>query len=318
MKALTGNQIDEVSCNMVIPWVLRIGVAGCFIGHGAFGIITKSGWLPYFAVAGIDEPLAWKLMPLVGTMDITMGLLALFWPCRALFLWAALWATWTALLRPLTGEPVWEFLERAGNYGVPITILLVVGTGGALFSRLPAVWDLDPARCRRMVWGLRMTTALLLAGHAGLGFFSHKVGLAEHYAALGFENAAGMVPMVGAFEFFLVALVLLLPSPGLLIGVCVWKVATESLFLVAGAPYWEVIERFGSYAAPVALALLFIYRRQQRRAASRWLLSGFEVCATARETGFLPPRTETSRIENRNSPRFSCSSPRSRFPSGGN
>jgi hypothetical protein len=22
----------------------------CFIGHGAFGIITKAGWLPYFAV----------------------------------------------------------------------------------------------------------------------------------------------------------------------------------------------------------------------------------------------------------------------------
>jgi hypothetical protein len=28
--------------------VLRIAAAICFIGHGAFGIITKAGWLPYF------------------------------------------------------------------------------------------------------------------------------------------------------------------------------------------------------------------------------------------------------------------------------
>jgi len=125
------------------------------------------------------------------------------------------------------------------------------------------VWNLDLVRGRRLAWGLRVTTVLLLAGHAGLGLFSHKIGLAEHYAALGFENAVGLVPMVGAFEFFLVALVLLRPSPGLLIGVCTWKIATESLFVVAGAPYWEVIERFGSYAAPVALAFFFWQRAAQ-------------------------------------------------------
>lgn len=264
MKSLSINSISEENIGTITPWILRIGVAGCFIGHGAFGIITKSAWLPYFAVAGIGENLAWPLMPVIGTMDICMGLIALFWPCRTLFLWAAIWATWTALLRPLSGEPVWEFIERAGNYGVPIAILLVVGTSGSLFARLPSVWEpLDERSRNRLVWALRITTAMLLAGHAGLGLFSHKVGLADHYAALGFENAASIVPVVGAFEFFLVALVLFLPRPGLFVGVCIWKIATESLFIVAGAPFWEVIERFGSYTAPVALAVLFFCYRPQ-------------------------------------------------------
>lgn len=241
----------------VVPWILRLGVAGCFIGHGAFGVITKAAWLPYFAVGGVSEPLAWRLMPWVGSMDIVLGVLALVWPCRAVFLWATLWAVWTALLRPLAGEPVWETLERAGNYGVPLAILAVVGTGGPLFSRLSNVWGLDDAKKRRLLaWTLRLTTATLLAGHAGLGLLSHKAGLAQHYASLGFSDGAALVPAIGAFEFFLVAALLLRPTPLLLVGICVWKFATESLFIVSGAPFWEVIERFGSYAAPLALAMI--------------------------------------------------------------
>lgn len=254
--------IDAVAEPISLPWILRVGVAGCFIGHGAFGIITKAGWVPYFAVGGVSEPLAWKLMPWVGSMDIIMGLLALAWPCRALLIWAALWATWTALLRPLSGEPVWEFVERAGNFGVPFSWLAVVGTDGSLFSRLPFSWPpLEPAKRKLLIWILRITTTLLLAGHGALGLLSHKAGLAKHYAALGVSNPAALVPAVGAFEFFLAALVLLRPRPGLFVGICVWKFSTECLFLVAGSPIWEVIERFGSYAAPLALMLLYSRRQ---------------------------------------------------------
>jgi hypothetical protein len=251
---------DEAT-GSVLNWVLRAGVAGCFIGHGAFGIITKAAWVPYFAVGGVDEPLAWQLMPWVGTMDVIMGLLALAWPCRALFLWAALWATWTALLRPFSGEPVWEFIERAGNFGVPFALLAIVGTGGPLFTRIHfSLPHLGSAKRTLLVWVLRLTTAALLAGHAGLGLFAHKAGLARHYAALGVSHPAALVPAIGAVEFFLAALVLLRPRPGLFVGICVWKIATESLFLVAGSPVWELIERFGSYTAPLALALLLAPR----------------------------------------------------------
>jgi hypothetical protein len=87
----------------------------CFIGHGAFGILTKAAWVPYFAVAGVGETAAWRLMPLIGGVDIAIGVLVFVWPCRALFAWAATWAMWTAALRPFAGQGWSEFFERAGN-----------------------------------------------------------------------------------------------------------------------------------------------------------------------------------------------------------
>ena len=235
-------------------------MAGCFIGHGAFGVITKAAWVPYIAVGGVSEAWAWRLMPWIGWMDISVGILALLRPCRALFVWAVVWCVWTALLRPLAGEPFWEALERAGNYGVPLAILAAVGLKSPWFGRVPSAWLMSSAQAR-LAWTLRLTTFVLLVGHAGLGFFSQKAGLARHYAALGFSDPAAFVPRVGAFEFLLAGLVLVRPRPGLLFAVCLWKIAAEALFLVSGAPVWELIERFGSYTAPLAFALLLTRSR---------------------------------------------------------
>ena len=63
-----------------LEWVLRLGAALCFVGHGAFGMLTKAAWIPYFGVVGISESSAWRLMPLVGVMDISFGMAALVWP----------------------------------------------------------------------------------------------------------------------------------------------------------------------------------------------------------------------------------------------
>jgi len=260
----TGSSGDSQSgANGTIPWILRIGSACCFVGHGVFGVITKAAWVPYFAVAGVGEPMAWRLMPWVGWMDIAIGLLVLLWPCRALHVWGVVWCVWTALLRPLSGEPFWESLERAGNYGVPLAILAAVGLGGPAFGRLPWKWpELRLGTRRRLVRVLHAVTLTLLVGHAGLGLFSHKAGLAQHYAAVGFTSPGALVPLIGALEFMLAGVLFFSPRPGLLIFVCLWKVTSESLFLVSGAPIWELIERGGSYAAPLALAVLLAYERK--------------------------------------------------------
>jgi hypothetical protein len=54
-------------------WLLRLGVIGCFIGHGAYGFITKEAWVPYFGVVGIDRTWAYWLMPWIGAMDVSLG-----------------------------------------------------------------------------------------------------------------------------------------------------------------------------------------------------------------------------------------------------
>ena len=99
----------------------------CFIGHGAFGIITKAIWCNYFAVFGIGQDLSFQLMPVAGCFDIFLGIVMLFYPVRAILAWLVFWGIITALLRPLSGEPFAEFIERAGNFGVPLAFLLVSG-----------------------------------------------------------------------------------------------------------------------------------------------------------------------------------------------
>jgi hypothetical protein len=249
---------EDAACAFV-GRVLRIGVFGCFIGHGAFGIITKAAWVPYFAVAHVSEPWAWRLMPWVGMMDITVGVLALAYPCRAVFSWAVIWGLWTALLRPLSGESCWEFWERAGNYGVPLAIIAVVGWRGALLGRLPASWaNIDGDARRRLGWVLRLVTFALLAGHGCCTLTEARASFAHNFAAVWPNGPAGVVPAAAVIDLALAFGVLARPSIALLISACAWKFATETLFVFAGSPIWEVVERFGSYTAPLALALLLV------------------------------------------------------------
>ncbi len=111
-----------------IEWVLRIAVAGEFIGHGVFALQGKKAWIEWFSVFGIsDTGLATQLLFLVGVLDITLALLILVKPVRIALLWMAFWGFWTALIRPIVGEPIWDFVERSANWGAPLALLLTIG-----------------------------------------------------------------------------------------------------------------------------------------------------------------------------------------------
>jgi hypothetical protein len=248
-----------------VHWVLRLGAAACFVGHGAFGILTKQAWVPYFALWGFPEAWAWKLMPVVGVMDVSIGVLTLFRPLPAVLLWMVFWGFQTACLRPLAGEPIWELLERAGNFGVPLALLWTRGwptSWRGWFTPLgpPA---LDGPRARQIGWILRVTTAALLVGHGGFGAFMHKPEWTGYFGTIGIGSAAvarhALVDVAGWFEIGLGLAILVRPWPGLLILAFVWKLGTEWLRPLAGEPLWEFIERGGSYAAP--LALFWLSRR---------------------------------------------------------
>jgi hypothetical protein len=236
-----------------LHWCLRLGAAGCFIGHGAFGVITKAAWVPYFGLVGISSDVAYALMPVVGTVDILMGIAVLLSPRPAVLLYMSVWALWTALLRPLTGESVFETLERAGNYGVPFAMLLMLGWPRSLRGWLRG-GDGVPADATTLWRVLQWTTAILLFGHGALAAITGKALFATHYAALGLP--ATIAPFIGSIEMVVAVAALFLPIPALFIAIAVWKIATEALFPLAGAPIWEFIERGGSYAAPIGVALL--------------------------------------------------------------
>jgi hypothetical protein len=245
-----------------LHWILRVACAACFVGHGAFGIITKMAWVPYFGVWGIPELWAWRLMPVVGAVDIGVGALVLFVPVRAALLCMTFWGFQTACLRPLTGEPIWELLERGGNYGVSLAFLVMLGAGRSLgdwFSSRRAP-PLTANRTTAIAWILRVTAAILLIGHGGFGFAMRKSQWAGYFEVLGIGpvtvKAWSLTPLIGWFECVLGLVVLAVPVPPVLIIAFVWKVGTELLRPLAGEPFWEFIERGGSYAAPLALLVL--------------------------------------------------------------
>ena len=59
---------------------------------------------------------------LIGLLDVAVALVVLVRrfgrSCSATF-----WGFWTALVRPIVGEPIWDFIERFANWGAPLALL---------------------------------------------------------------------------------------------------------------------------------------------------------------------------------------------------
>jgi hypothetical protein len=239
-----------------ISWVLRVGVVMEFVGHGALGLGRVAAWTSYFAVVGIHKETAMTLMPLVGAFDVAMALAVLFYPFRAVILYMAIWGLWTAVLRPLSGESSWEAVERAGNFGALAALFMLARSSGwRSWFHFERISELSGKLLARVSWTLRLTTSFLLIGHGALGLLVRKAAFGLQYSSIGI-HAPWFEPAVGAFECLLGISVLLQPGFGLLVFVLVWKIATEALAPMAGSPLWVFIEHGGSYAAPLALALI--------------------------------------------------------------
>lgn len=117
-----------MTISKITEWVLRIAVTGEFAGHGVFALQGKQAWIGWIQqLTGADAVLATQLLFLVGVMDLLVALVVLLKPIRAVLLWAAFWGFWTALVRPLVGEPIWDFIERWANWGAPLALLLLLG-----------------------------------------------------------------------------------------------------------------------------------------------------------------------------------------------
>lgn len=251
-----------------LQWVLRVTTALCFIGHGAWGVITKAGWVPLFTAVGIPEDIAWQLMPVIGVVDIIAGLSILVYPTRVILVWMLLWATWTALLRPISGTPgPWEFFERAGNIAPPLMLLVLSGSSRTLTQWFTFSVTMTEARLRQVFLIGRIAVALLLIGHGAFGAFVHKQLLIDHWASVGIAIDLPMLIAIGWFEILLGVLVFVFPIAPLLWFVLVWKLLTEFLYVTHGGPLniFEFVERAGDYGLPIAMLLVLSARKRAKR-----------------------------------------------------
>jgi hypothetical protein len=262
-----------------LQWILRLAVSLEFIGHGMSGIIGKEAWLAYYDVFGIPADAAWTMMPLTGAVDITLGVLVLLRPTRALIAYMAFWGFFTASLRPLAGEGIWELVERSYIYGVPAALLLLYGIGHnrrEWFARVRAMPRLARSRAQAFFRGFQWIIGLYLIGHGSLGLLTQKPALIALYDSIGLtslvSDPGSLNTFIGAFEIGLGLLVLIVPATSVLLFVLAWKLGTEFLFVTSGAygAPLEVIERASCYAAPIAAILCRqIVRREDEASDSR-------------------------------------------------
>lgn len=227
---------------MRLHLIFRVACAMCFIGHGAFGIITKQVWCNYFAVFGIGESTAYALMPYIGIADIIFGIMFIVYPIRAVAGWLVFWGFFTALLRPLSGESFAQLIERAGNFGAPLALLLLSEKSGWFKIMKPSVLNEDQEK--RLMWCLRVIGFLLLLGHGWLN-----------------KNQ-----VIGAIEMAAALMILVKPVRQLVLIFFVWKMVSEMFY--PAWPVFEWVERGGSYAILLGLWLAMKQVSSSRQASS--------------------------------------------------
>ena len=112
----------------IMEWVLRVAVAGEFIGHGVFAVQGKEGWFKYFESFGITNTETMiSILLAVGTLDLLLAILVLVKPIRPAILWMAIWGLFTAMIRwPFGPDPVWDFIERGTNWGAPLALFYLL------------------------------------------------------------------------------------------------------------------------------------------------------------------------------------------------
>jgi hypothetical protein len=253
-----------------LHWILRIGVAAEFFGHGLAGLYRSPAWIPYFTLFGFSKQFSHDhLFYVTGSFDILMAALVLLRPMRAAMLYMAVWGMFTAWLRPITGESWFELVERGANYGMPAAFLLLSGWGGATlrpwFERVGPSADLSEDVARRLAWVMQGGIALLLIGHGGLGLVADKKEWFDFFRWFGISAASvsahHLMQSVGLFEVALGVAVLVKPWRGLLLFILVWKVGTELLRPLVGQPNFQFIERAGDYVLPVTLLWVLVWLR---------------------------------------------------------
>ena len=257
-----------------IYWVLRIACGLNFVFHGAWGIVGKADWIPFFGFANIGVETAWVLQPWVGVMDISLGLFVLFAPTRWVLLWMVVWAIWTASLRPLTGSAWWYFLERAGNYGPPLALLLYSGWGKSVMDWVMPLRQpvLTRAKINIIMWVLRVSIGAQLITHGLYGVVERKQILLDHFDSVGLPGGlmdpGSFLVTVGWIEISAGLLILLRPVRAVVALVVLWEVFLGLLYPISGLPasdhpqaylLFRTMERFGDYAGPFGLLLLLAF-----------------------------------------------------------
>ena len=104
--------------------ILRVAIFLTFLGHGIVAIQGNLQWIKYLTFIGFSSEKASETLVLIGFLDILVALTILIKPYKYVVLWACIWAFFAALIRPLSGEEIWAFIERGSNWMTPLALYI--------------------------------------------------------------------------------------------------------------------------------------------------------------------------------------------------
>lgn len=107
-------------------------------------------------------------------------------------------------------------------------------------------------------WVLRVAVAGEFAGHGMFALQGKQDWLKWISQLTGAEpaTAATLLTLVGAFDLLVALLVLVFPMRAALLWAAAWGFWTALVRPLVGGPFWDFVERWANWGAPLALLLL--------------------------------------------------------------
>lgn len=109
-----------------IEYILRAAIFLTFFGHGVVAIKGNPNWIMYLQTVSFSLDVSTMLIKYIGVLDILVAITVVFKPNKYVVLWCVLWAFTTALIRPISGEDIWSFIERGDNWGAPLALYFLL------------------------------------------------------------------------------------------------------------------------------------------------------------------------------------------------
>lgn len=119
-----------------IHFLGRLTIALLLIGHGGFGaFVEKQMLINHFASIGLPADVAF--INAVGWFEIVLGVVVFALPILPLMWFVLVWKVITEFLYVTEGGMlnIFEFLERFGDYGIPVAMIMIIHTQKALKNK---------------------------------------------------------------------------------------------------------------------------------------------------------------------------------------
>jgi phosphohistidine phosphatase SixA len=132
-------RLDSERKVVVVARVLQITTALFLLGHAGLAFGQRKALLAHHmesvaAMVGTHDPLQY-LLRVSGLVDVSLMFAVLCYPVSRILLLAVGWKIATESLYPLSGDYIWEFIERGGNYVAPLALFVIARGYQSLFYR---------------------------------------------------------------------------------------------------------------------------------------------------------------------------------------